>query len=130
MILLCTPLPHITSPNHRSTAVPQETTQREFRTSRVTKAEARRLNEIRRQVMEEFPPAPDRPRPASTGIGAQIRAAREAKGLTWYAVAKRAGIPNPATIRDIEYGRDAKLSNIQAIANALGLVVELAEQTV
>ena len=33
------------------------------------------------------------------------------------------------TIRDIEYGRDAKLSNILAIANALGLVLELAEQT-
>lgn len=79
--------------------------------------------------MEEFPPDPDRPRPTSSGVGAQIRAAREAKGLTWYAVAKLAGIPNPATIRDIEYGRDAKLSNIQAIAGALGLVVELAEQT-
>lgn len=106
-----------------------KTPKRVFRTSRVSEAEARRLNEIRRQVMEEFPPDPDRPRPTSSGVGAQIRAAREAKGLTWYAVAKLAGIPNPATIRDIEYGRDAKLSNIQAIAGALGLVVELAEQT-
>ena len=46
----------------------------------------------------------------------------------WYAVAKVAGIPNPATIRDIEYGRDAKLSNIEAVAAALGLRLELVEQ--
>jgi hypothetical protein len=109
--------------------VPHKNTQRVFRTGRVSEAEAKRLNEIRRQALEEFPPDPDRPRPARTGIGAQIRAAREAKGLTWYAVAKLAGIPNPATIRDIEFGRDAKLSNLEAIANALGLVLELAEQT-
>ena len=107
----------------------QRAIQRVFRTGRVTEAEGKRLDEIRRQAMEEFPPDPDRPRPTSTGVGAQIRAAREAKGLTWYAVAKLAGVPNPATIRDIEYGRDAKLSNIEAIANALGLVLELVEQT-
>ena len=100
---------------------------RVFRTQRVSKQEAERLNDIRRKVMAEFPPDPNRPRPATTGVGAQIRAAREAKGLTWYAVALQAGIPNPATIRDIEYGRDAKLSNIEAVATALGLKLELVE---
>ena len=48
-------------------------------------------------------------------------------------VAKLAEIPNPATVRDIEYGRDAKLSNIEAIATALGLRrlrLELVEQNV
>ena len=68
---------------------------RVFRSGRVSQQEADRLNGIRRQAMEDFPPAADRPRPATTGIGARIRAAREAKGLTWYAVAKLAGIPNP-----------------------------------
>jgi len=101
-----------------------------YREGRVPEQEANRLNEIRRKAMEEFPPDPNRPRPATTGIGAQIRAAREAKGLTWYAVAKLAGIPNPATIRDIEYGRDAKLSNIEAVASALDLKLELVEQNV
>lgn len=100
---------------------------RVFGQGRVSQPEANRLNEIRRKVMNEFPPDPNRPRPATTGIGAQIRAAREAKGLTWYAVAKLADIPNPATIRDIEYGRDAKLSNIEALATALGLKLELIE---
>src|SRR6185369_4423364 len=97
----------------------QINTSRVFRTGRVSPAEADRLNEIRKKVMAEFPPDPNRPRPASTGIAAQIRKAREAQGLTWYAVAKLAKIPNPATIRDIEYGRDAKLSNIEAVATAL-----------
>jgi len=50
-----------------------------------------------------------------------LRKAREAQELSWYAVAKAAGIPNPGTIRNIEAGRDAKLSNVQAIAKVLGL---------
>ena len=54
--------------------------------------------------------------------------AREARQLTWYALARLAGIPNQATIRDIEQGKDVKLSNLQAVATALGLALELAEQ--
>jgi len=102
---------------------------RVFRTGRVSPAEADRLNDIRRKVMAEFPPAANRSRPATSGIAAQIRAARESQGLTWYAVAKLANVPNPATIRDIEYGRDAKLSNIESVAKALGLRLELTKAT-
>ncbi len=40
-------------------------------------------------------------------------------------VAKAAGIPNSGTIRDIEASRDAKLSNIEAVAKVLGLRLEL-----
>jgi hypothetical protein len=91
-------------------------------------AELKRLQEIREKVRQEFPPRnPPRLQPVKSGIGARIRAAREAQGLTWYAVAKRAGVPNPATVRDIEYGRDTKLSSVQAIADALGLRLELVE---
>jgi len=90
--------------------------------------ERRRLQEIRQKVRQEFPPRnPPRLQRATTGIPARIRAAREAQGLTWYAVAKRAGIANPSTVRDIEYGRDTKLSSVQAVAEALGLRLELAE---
>src|SRR4051812_42469553 len=96
-----------------------------------TAEERRRHAEIRAQVMQEFPPAQSGGRPASPpGLPAQLRAAREAKGLTWYAVAKRAGIPNPNTVRDIEYGRDAQLSNVQAVAKALGLRLALVEESV
>ncbi|MFH1265834.1 MAG: helix-turn-helix transcriptional regulator [Planctomycetota bacterium] len=90
--------------------------------------EQQRLNAIRERVREEFPPRdPTRLQPATEGVAAQIRAAREAQGLTWYAVAKRAGIPNPSTVRDIEYGRDTKLSSLQSVAKALGLRLELVE---
>ncbi|MFV1964893.1 MAG: helix-turn-helix domain-containing protein, partial [Pirellulaceae bacterium] len=66
-------------------------------------------------------------KPSPPGIPAQIRQARESQGLTWYALAKRAGIPNQATIRDLEQGKDVKLSNLQAVAAALGLELELVE---
>ena len=101
---------------------------RVFRKGRVSKQEANRLNDIRRKAIMDYPPDPNRSQPAKVGIGSQIRSARETKGLTWYAVAKLAGIPNPATVRDIEFGRDAKLSNIEAVATALGLKLELVEQ--
>ena len=51
-----------------------------------------------------------------------------AAGRPWYALARLTGIPNQATIRDIEQGKDVKLSNLQAVAAALGLTLELAEQ--
>ena len=88
--------------------------------------EAKRLAEIRAQAKREFPPT-EQPRlkPVTEGIGARLREARETQGLTWYAVAKRAGIPNPATVRDLECGRDVKLSSLEAVAMALGMQVSL-----
>jgi transcriptional regulator with XRE-family HTH domain len=81
--------------------------------------------------MEEFPPAEGAGRRESPpGIPTQIRQAREARGLTWYALAKLAGIPNANTVRDIEYGRDAQLSTVQAVARALGLTLQLQEEEI
>lgn len=95
------------------------------RPGQLSPEERRRLQEIREKVRQEFPPRdPPRLQPCTTGIAAQIRATREAQGLTWYAVAKRAGIGNPSTVRDIEYGRDTKLSSLLAVAEALGLRLE------
>lgn len=94
-----------------------------------TAEEQRRHAEIRAQVMQEFPPVRGTGRTeAPPGLPARIRVAREAKGLTWYALAKLAGIPNPNTVRDIEYGRDTQLSNVEAVAHALGLRLELVEE--
>ena len=93
-----------------------------------TADERKRHAVIRKKVMAEFPPAAGAGRKDSPGgIPADIRKAREAKGLTWYAVAKLAGIPNPSTVRDIEYGRDSRLSNVEAVAKVLGLRLELTE---
>jgi hypothetical protein len=92
----------------------------------LSQAERQRLDAIREKVRQEIPPRnPPRLQRATEGIAAEIRVAREAQGLTWYAVAKRAGIPNPNTVRDIEYGRDTKLSSVQAVAEALGLRLQL-----
>jgi hypothetical protein len=94
---------------------------------RLTPEERARHEAIRRAAMEDFPPKHHGRKPAAPGIPAQIRAAREAQGLTWYALAKRAGIPNQATIRDIEQGKDPRLSNVETVAAALGLKLELVE---
>jgi ribosome-binding protein aMBF1 (putative translation factor) len=93
-----------------------------------TADERARHADIRAKARQEFPPL-DPPRPPSikNRIALAIRKARKDQGLTWYAVAKKAGIPNPNTVRDIEYGRDARLSNVEAIARALGLTLELVE---
>ena len=91
---------------------------------RLTDEERQRLAKIREGANRDFPPASSR-REAAPGIPAAIRAAREAQGLTWYALAQRAGIPNQATIRDIEQGKDVKMSNLQAVAEALGMELGL-----
>ncbi len=103
---------------------------RVFREGRVSAEEADRLNDIRRKALEEFPLDPNRPRQAENGVGAQVRAAREAKGFSWYALAELTGITDAETIRDIEYGRDVKLSHVEAVASALGLKPQLVEHSV
>ena len=95
-----------------------------------TAEEKKRHAQIRKQVMQEFPPKQGARKTSQPGIPSDIRHAREAKGLSWYAVAKLAGIPNSSTVWDIECGLDAKLSNVEAVANVLGLRLELVAQDV
>ena len=96
----------------------------------LTEEERARHAQIRAAAAKDFPPkAGASAQPSPPGIPARIRQARQARGLTWYALAKLAGIPNQATIRDIEHGKDVKVSNLQAVAAALGLKVELVEQS-
>jgi ribosome-binding protein aMBF1 (putative translation factor) len=92
--------------------------------------ERQRLEEIRKKATEEFPPRdPSRLQPVTGGIGAQIRSAREAQGLTWYALADKASLPSANIVRDVEYGREVTLANIEAVVAALGLKLELVEQS-
>ena len=92
------------------------------RTTRVSQEDADRLDEIRRQAMEDFPPLESPP-----GIPTRIRIARQAKRMTWRAVANAAGIPDPSTVRDIEQGRDSHVSDLEAVARVLGLRLELVD---
>jgi DNA-binding XRE family transcriptional regulator len=92
----------------------------------LTDEERARHARIREAAVREIPPKAGTGRkPSPPGIPAQIRREREARGLTWYALAKLAGIPNQATIRDIEQGKDVKLSDLQSVADMLGLTLEL-----
>ena len=96
---------------------------------RLTEKERKRHAAVREAARRDIPPKQGASRKSSpAGIPTQIRQAREARGLTWYALAKLAGIPNQGTIRDIEQGKDVKLSNLRYVASALGLQVELVEQ--
>src|SRR5437870_2221076 len=96
---------------------------------RLTEDERARHAQIRAAAIRDIPPKSVTGRiPSPPGIPARIRQAREAQGLTWYALAKAAGIPNQATIRDIEQGKDVKLSSLESVAAVLGLKLELTEQ--
>jgi DNA-binding phage protein len=93
---------------------------------KLTPSERRRHALIRAAAHRDFPPkrrAADRE--ATGALPAAIRQARKRQRLTWYALAQKAGIPNQATIRAIEQGKDVKLSSLQAVAQALGLKLEL-----
>jgi DNA-binding XRE family transcriptional regulator len=95
---------------------------------RLTAEERARQARVRDAAAKDFPPKGGAGRkPSPPGIPTRIRQAREAQKLTWYALAQQAGIPNQATIRDIELGKDVKLSNLQAVAAVLGLELELVE---
>ena len=95
----------------------------------LTPEERARHAQIIEAALKEIPPKADSiPLSSPPGIPTRIRQAREERGLTWYALAKAAGIPNQGTIRDIEQGKDVKFSSLQAVAAALGLTLELVEQ--
>jgi len=94
----------------------------------LSKEDRARHARIRAAAMQEFPPKRSTARSASPpGLPTRIRQARESRGLTWYAVAKLAGLSNQGTVRDIEHGKDVKLSYLQAVAAALNLTLELVE---
>ncbi len=73
-------------------------------------------------VQEEFPPAAEF-KPQGMGVG--FHQARLAAGMSRYAVAKAAGIPDPRTVKQIEAGHDVKLSSLEAVAKVLGLKLQV-----
>ena len=108
--------------------MPRKIMKRILRKGPLSLEEQARLKKIRAQVMEEFPPKPLPPTPP--GIPMLVRDARQRKQMTWYALAKAAGVPNPNTIRDIERGIDTHVTTLQAVANVLGLKLTLVEEPV
>jgi len=82
--------------------------------------------EVRGRVMKEFPPTQHpKHQPESEGIAAKLRAARKARGLSYEVLATQAGLPGANTVKDVEYGRNTNLHDIESIAHALGMKLEL-----
>jgi ribosome-binding protein aMBF1 (putative translation factor) len=93
---------------------------------RLTAAQKQRYDEIRRRAKEDFPPLEPPQGPSEKGrVALAIREARRAQGLTFEQLAQRSGLGDADAVRDIEYGSDARLSDIAALAHALGLRLEL-----
>jgi ribosome-binding protein aMBF1 (putative translation factor) len=94
----------------------------------ISDEERQRLQAIREKVKQEFPQR-EHPhlQPATSGVGFQIRLARETQGLTWNSLAEKAGVSGANVIRDIEYGREVTLANIEAVVAALGLKLEVVD---
>ena len=97
-------------------------------TRQLTRDEKERHSRVRQQVMKEFPPAHTKKHePLQEGIAAQLRQARKGQGLTYEAVAQRAGVRSANAVKDVEFGRNTDLADIEAIAGALGLKLELVQ---
>ena len=93
---------------------------------RLTAGQKREYEEVRRKAKEDFPPLEPARGPSEKGrIALAIRDARKAQGLTFEELAQRSGVGDADTVRNIEYGADAKLSDVTALAHALGLRLEL-----
>jgi len=75
-------------------------------------------------AQRDFPPS-KAPKFKPKGLGVDFYNARRAAGLTYYAVAKAAGIPDPRTVKQIEAGNDVKLSSLEAVAKVLGLKLKV-----
>ena len=95
----------------------------------LTPEQKQEYEKIRQTVKEEVPPL-DPPRGPSekARIALAIRDARKAQGLTFDQLANLAGLPSGDSVREIEYGADAKMSDVTAITRALGLRLELVSQ--
>jgi len=92
----------------------------------LTSDEKSRHAEMREKVMREFPPAvTGKHEPDSQGVAGQLRRTRKSRGLTYDAVAELAGLSSGNTVKDVEYGRNTNLKHIEAIAQSLGMKIEL-----
>ena len=93
----------------------------------LTDEERRLAAEIREGAEKDFPPKVTARRPIPPGIPRRIHDARTRRGLTRYQVGQIADVPS-TLVRAIEHGEDVPVSQLHAVAESLGLVLELVEQ--
>ena len=90
-----------------------------IRDRNLTAEEAAKYAEIRRKVMEEFPP-----KNPNAKLGKQLKQIREKQGLTPEEVAQSAGLSDD-DIQNAEQGREIPLSTFVHLADALGCELTL-----
>jgi DNA-binding Xre family transcriptional regulator len=91
------------------------------RSRKLTKAEAAKYRSLREEIERELPPA--KPDALKVAI-AQLRATREAKGLTLADVAARTGMTR-GNIARLESQKNATLRTLECYATGLGCALEI-----
>ena len=94
---------------------------------RMTDAERQEAARVREAAMRDFPPKVMQ-EPPPPGLPRKIHDARKQRGMTRYELGQIANVPS-TVVRAIEHGEDVPMSQFQAVAAALGLAVELVEQS-
>ena len=96
---------------------------RVIRDRRITPAEAAADEEVRRKVMQEFPPA--RPvAPQAGAISDALRSAIQASPKSVYQICKDAGLSQIVVSRFLSGERDIRLATADRLAKALGIGVQ------
>ena len=95
--------------------------QRVTRTRRVTPEEAAKDQEIRRQIQEEFPPAPHAMEPIAQSIADALKQAIGASQRTVHQIAKESGISQIVIPRFLSGERDIRMATADKLARVLNL---------
>jgi transcriptional regulator with XRE-family HTH domain len=100
----------------------KKTFRRAIRDRHLTPEEAAADEEVRRKVMQEFPPA--RPAEPEAGvISDALRAAISTSPKSVYQICKEAGISQIIVSRFLSGERDIRLATADRLAKALGIAV-------
>jgi ribosome-binding protein aMBF1 (putative translation factor) len=94
----------------------------------MTDEERAKADKIREGAMRDFPPKAIAEAASPPGIPRQIYDARQQRGMTRYELGQTANVPS-TVVRAIEQGEDVPMSQFNAVIAALGLTIELVEQS-
>jgi hypothetical protein len=101
----------------------RKTFKRVVRDRHLTPEEAAADDDVRRKVMQEYPPA----RPAAPQAGAisdALRTAIQASPKSVYQICKEAGLSQIVVSRFLSGERDIRLATADRLAKALGIAVQ------
>jgi DNA-binding phage protein len=95
--------------------------QRISRDRRLTPEEVARDEEVRRKVMEEFPPSRRVSEPVAESIAEALKQAIRNSGRSVYQIAKESGISQIVIARFLSGERDIRMATADKIAKVLAL---------